>query len=105
MRATSSDLAEDRKLLQHEPDLAIRLDQPREVGRAFPAIRAIIVEKGDDAHIPLRVAGDEARRRAEDLPGMGGDPPLLPHRAHIAKDRIGHDQAQEPGKPNENKQT
>ena len=60
---------------------------------------------GNDAHIAFRVAGDKARRRAEDLLGMGGNPPLLPQRANMEEAGIGHDQAQEPAKPNKNKQT
>ena len=41
----------------------------------------------------LQGAGYKARRRAEDLFGMGGDPPLLPQRTDIEEAGIGHDRA------------
>jgi hypothetical protein len=86
-------LSENGKLFQHEADLGVSLDQLGEVRRALAAIGAVIVEEGNDAHIAFRVAGDKARRRAEDLFGMGGDPPLLPQRTDIEEAGIGHDRA------------
>ncbi len=75
-----------------------------EVRRALAAIGAVIVEEGDHAHIALRIAGNEARRRAKDLLGVSGDPLLLPHQAHIAEHGIGRDRADKPGERKQNEQ-
>ena len=45
--------AEDRPILQDKPDIAVFLDQLREFGRHFFAIRALIVEIFDDRQIAL----------------------------------------------------
>ena len=98
-------VAENGKLLKDKADLAVGLDQSREIQRPLPALGAVIVEEGDDAHIASRVAGDEARGRVEDLIGMRRDPPLLPKMANIEETAIGDDRAHEPGESQQNDQT
>ncbi len=48
--------AEDRPILQDKPDMAVFLDQLREFGRHFFAVRALIVEIFDDRQIALGIS-------------------------------------------------
>ena len=70
-------LAEDRQLLQHQPDLAVVVDELDHVGQRAAAIAAIVVEELDHAHIAVGIAGDMGNRRAEDRVGILGDGLLL----------------------------
>ncbi len=65
--------AEHRQLLQHETYAWVLGDELFERRHVDAAIRAIVVEEGDDAHLAFRVAGDEGLRRAVDGVGIGGD--------------------------------
>jgi hypothetical protein len=85
------------EFLEHKPDVAVGADKLVELGRALPAVGTIVVEESDDADVALRVAGDEAIGRAENLLRVQGDRILLPYGLHIAQERIGRDGAGEPG--------
>jgi hypothetical protein len=69
--------SKQRKLPQHQTDLAVFSDQLGQSGGALPAIGAVRVVERDHAHIAVGVAGHEARWRAEDLLGIHANRPLL----------------------------
>jgi hypothetical protein len=52
--------SQDGQLLQHEAHLRIRGDELCQRRGVGAAVRAIVIEEGDDAHIAVRVAGDKA---------------------------------------------
>jgi hypothetical protein len=65
--------AEHGQLLQHEAHAGVLGDELFERRHVGAAVGAIMVEKGDDAHLAVRISGDEGLRRAVDGIGMGAD--------------------------------
>ena len=58
--------ADDGPILVDQPDLAVLLDDAVEVGSGFLAIRAVVIEEGNDGEVAFRVARDRRCRIVED---------------------------------------
>ena len=60
-------LGEDRPVLVDEADMAIVGDEPGQPRRRLLAVRAVVIEEGDDGDVAFGVAADRGRGIAEDL--------------------------------------